>query len=86
MTLAPKPVPMPAPISGNAHKAAEPVRPAATSNGSPVGNQEKHMPRTLLEIGSYSGYKSMVDKIDRLVKDAFSAGKQMKVKIVCEEE
>ena len=67
----------------------EAPKPVGTA-GSPAANntgrlQENHVPRTLLEIESYSGYRSAVDKIDRLVKEAFNAGKRMKVKLVCEE-
>ena len=56
--------------------------PAANNVSKPL---ENHVPRTLLEIESYSGYRSAVDKIDKLVKEAFKAGKRMKVKLVCEE-
>ncbi len=64
-------------------------KPVGTAN-SPAANNiskplENHVPRTLLEIESYSGYRSAVDKIDKLVKEAFKAGKRMKVKLVCEE-
>lgn len=67
----------------------EAPKPVGTA-GSPAANNtgrllENHVPRTLLEIESYSGYRSAVDKIDRLVKEAFKAGKRMKVKLVCEE-
>ena len=55
---------------------------AANNIGKPLAN---HVPRTLLEIESYSGYRSVAGKIDKLVKEAFSAGKQMKLKLVCEE-
>ena len=55
---------------------------AANNIGKPLAN---HAPRTLLEIESYSGYRSVAGKIDKLVKEAFSAGKQMKLKLVCEE-
>ncbi len=56
--------------------------PAANNVSKPL---ENHVPRTLLEIESYSGYRSAADKIDKLVKEAFKAGKRMKVKLVCEE-
>lgn len=59
-----------------------PAEQTVNSGSKPLGNPE---PRTLLEIESYSGYRSMVDKIDGLVKDVFKAGKQIKVKIICEE-
>lgn len=59
--------------------------PAANNTGRLLENHGEHVPRTLLEIESYSGYRSAVDKIDRLVKEAFKAGKRMKVKLVCEE-
>lgn len=59
--------------------------PAANNIGRLLENHGEHVPRTLLEIESYSGYRSAVDKIDRLVKEAFKAGKRMKVKLVCEE-
>ena len=67
----------------------EAPKPVGTA-GSPAANNtgrllENHVPRTLLEIESYSGYRSAVDKIDKLVKEAFKAGKRMKVKLVCEE-
>ena len=55
---------------------------AANNIGKPLAN---HAPRTLLEIESYSGYRSVAGKIDKLVKEAFSAGKQMRLKLVCEE-
>ncbi|MCI8938364.1 MAG: hypothetical protein HFI44_16245 [Lachnospiraceae bacterium] len=55
---------------------------AANNIGKPLAN---HVPRTLLEIESYSGYRSVAGKIDKLVKEAFSGGKQMKLKLVCEE-
>lgn len=67
-------------------EAPKPVgNPAANGGGKPVEKPGNPEPRTLLEVESYSGYRSMMDKIDKLVKDAFSAGKQMKVKIICEE-
>ena len=64
-------------------------KPLGTANGLAANNIGKpltnHAPRTLLEIESYSGYRSVAGKIDKLVKEAFSAGKQMKLKLVCEE-
>ena len=75
---APKPAaPMPV------QEAPKPVEnPAASGSVKPAENPE---PKTLLEIESYSGYRSMMDKIDGMVKDVFKAGKRMKVKIICEE-
>ena len=74
---APKPV-APVPV----HETPKPAEQTVNSGSKPLGNPE---PRTLLEIKSYSGYRSMVDKIDGLVKDVFKAGKQVRVKIICEE-
>ena len=87
---APKPA-APVPVQ-EAPKPAAPVpvqevpkpvgNPAASGSVKPAENPE---PKTLLEIESYSGYRSMMDKIDGMVKDVFKAGKRMKVKIICEE-
>lgn len=73
-------------VSETAHEVPKPMgtvnNPAANNISKPL---ENHVPRTLLEIESYSGYRSVVDKIDKLMKEAFKAGKRMKVKLVCEE-
>ena len=72
----------PVPVQG----APKPVgNPAANGGGKPMEKPGNPEPRTLLEVESYSGYRSMVDKIDGMVKDVFKAGKRMKVKIICEE-
>lgn len=72
----------PVPVQG----APKPVgNPAANGGGKPMEKPANPEPRTLLEVESYSGYRSMVDKIDGMVKDVFKAGKRMKVKIICEE-
>ena len=77
---APKPV-APVPV----HETPKPAEQTVNSGSKPLGNPGNPEPRTLLEIKSYSGYRSMVDKIDGLVKDVFKTGKQIKVKIICEE-
>jgi len=73
-------------VSAPVHGAPKPLGTAnglaANNIGKPLAN---HVPRTLLEIESYSGYRSVAGKIDKLVKEAFSGGKQMKLKLVCEE-
>ena len=77
-------------VSAPVHEATKPAGPASkptvNNSGKSLESHKDPAPRTLLEIESYSGYRSMVDKIDKLVKDAFSGGKQRRVKIVCEEE
>ena len=90
------PVPVPVPVAvartvspvhiPAAPKPAEPAgNPAADNSSKSPENHGNHVPKTLFEIESYSGYTSSVDKIDKLVKEAFSAGKQIKVKLICEE-
>ena len=71
----------PVPVQG----APKPVGNPAANGGKPMEKPGNPEPRTLLEVESYSGYRSMVDKIDGMVKDVFKAGKRMKVKIICEE-
>ena len=89
---APKPA-APAPVQGSpkpvapvpVHETPKPAEQTVNSGSKPLGNPGNPEPRTLLEIKSYSGYRSMVDKIDGLVKDVFKTGKQIKVKLICEE-
>jgi len=40
---------------------------------------------TLVEIDSYTGYRSIAGKIDAMIKQVFSASTPVKVKIVCEQ-
>lgn len=40
---------------------------------------------TLVEIDSYTGYRSIAGKIDTMIKQVFSASTPVKVKIVCEQ-
>lgn len=72
--------------SASMHEVTKPAdNPAANNSGKPLKNHRMFVPRTLIGIESYSGYKSVAGKIDKLVKEMFSAGKQMKLNLVCEE-
>lgn len=53
--------------------------------GEPLEDNPYAAVGTLVEIDSYTGYRSIADKIDAMIRRVFSANVPVKVRIVCEQ-